>query len=211
MESDWKFGRCSIVAVKVFSKMMQEILEKSSIQPEQIYQIIMRTQKFKRRLKRPEMTLIQTLQTDGYSKLDVSLVYKIAKFFNLIPSPSRKWGSNPLPTEIEIGDDVERIRMGRNNLVHRVNCEMTDVEMSSFFDDFMQVAERVDRYLGKPNGAGHKDTILHCQTCPYDSEMERIVKSVREEESLKGNGIIALYASTSDFSMESIESFKENT
>ncbi|XP_063446798.1 interferon-induced very large GTPase 1-like [Mytilus trossulus] len=185
MESDWMYARCSIVVVKVFSKMMQEILEKSSIQPEQLYQIIMRTQKFKTRLKSSEMIAIQTLQTDGYSKLDVSLVYKIAKFFNLIPPPLRKWGSKPLPLETEIGDDVERIRIGRNNFVHRVTCEMTNAEMSAFFDEFIQVAERVDSYLGKPYGTGHKDAIIQCQTCSYDSEMERSSKAAQDIESLK--------------------------
>lgn len=194
MEAHWKYARCSFVVVKVFSKMMQEILGMSSIQPEQLFQIIMRTQNFRRRLKQSEMTAIQTLQTDGYSKLDVSLIYKIAKFFNFIPPPLRKWGSKPLPLETEIGDDVERIRIGRNNFVHRVDCEMTDTEMAAFFDEFIQVAERVDSYLGNPNGARHKDAIINCQTRPYDSEMERSSKAAQDVESLEGTRIITIFS-----------------
>ncbi|CAC5401435.1 unnamed protein product [Mytilus coruscus] len=168
----------------MFSQMMQEIIGKSPVHPDQIYQIIMRAKKFKERLKHSEMTTIQTLQTDGFSNLDASLVYKIGKFFNFIPPPTRQWGASPLPNDIEIGDDIERIRNARNEMVHRKDCEMSDEEMSVFFTEFIAVGERIDVYLNKESGIGFKDSITLYKTCPLDEEMEENAKALQGIESL---------------------------
>lgn len=184
-----KYARCSIVVIKVFNQMMQEIIGKSPVHPDQIYQMIMSTKKFKERLKHSEMKTIQTLQTEGFSKLDISLIYKIAKFFNLIPPPTRHWGATPLSGEIDIGDDVERIRNGRNKMVHRIDCEMSDEEMSAFFSEFIAVGERIDTYLNKENGIKFKDNIAWYQTCPLDDEIEQNGQTLQEIESLKGRYI----------------------
>lgn len=181
-----KYKRCSIIVNKVFTQMMQEIIGKSPFHPDQINQIIMSTKKFKERLKPSEMKTIQTLQTEGFSNLDASLVYKIGKFFNFIPSPTQQWGTTPLPIEIEIGDDIERIRNARNEMVHRKDCEMTDEEMSDFFTEFIAVGERIDVYLNKTSGIGFKDSITLYQTCPIDEEMEENAKALQGIESLNG-------------------------
>ncbi|CAC5362999.1 unnamed protein product [Mytilus coruscus] len=180
-----KYARCSIVVIKVFTQMMQEIIGRSPVHADQIYQIIMSTKKFKERLKHSEMKTIQTLQTEGFSKLDISLIYKIGKFFNFIPPPTRHWGATPLSNEMEIGDDVERIRNCRNKMVHRIDCEMSDEEMSAFFGEFIAVGERIDVYLNKQNDTGFRDKITWYQTCPLDGEIEENGNTLQGIESLK--------------------------
>ncbi|CAG2197445.1 unnamed protein product [Mytilus edulis] len=151
-----------------------------------VYGIILNNKKFKERLSRTDMISIQTLCTDGFTKIDVTLIYKIVKFFNLIPSPSRNWGAKPLVHEKEVGDDIERIRLTRNDLVHRIDCEVTDTELNAFFDEFIELGRRIDVYLGKPRDAGFEKHIAYYKTCPIDEYLEeRYTKALQEIACLK--------------------------
>lgn len=188
-----KYERCNIVVIKVFTQMMQEILGRSPINPDQIYQISMSTKKFKDTLKHSEITIIPTLLTEGFSKLDICLIYKIAKFFNFIPPPTRQWGSTPNSNETEIGDDVERIVNCRNRIVRRIDCQMSVEEMSSFFTEFIAVGERIDVYLNKQSNIMFKDIIKWYQTCPIDDEIEENAKSLQGIKSVKGKFIQSGY------------------
>ena len=182
-------SRCIMVVFDVFSQIMQDLMKYSNVPPSAVYDKIMKTKGFRAKLNCNEMHSIQSLTTDGYAKLDVSLIYKIVKYFKIyIPEPSRKWGSNPQQNEIEIGDDVERIRIARNVLVHKIKAEISEEDMEDFFTKFLDVAKRVDQYLDKPPASGYEQTIKNYRTITLDEEMaERYIQALQKIESLKGN------------------------
>lgn len=100
--------------------------------------------KFMKSLNNAEKIIIQTLHTDDYNKLDMSLLYKLIRHFNLVAEPSNKWGNKPLATDINQGDDMERMRNNRNDLVHRPKGGLSEEEREKFFKESIEFACRVD-------------------------------------------------------------------
>lgn len=180
-------ARCSMVVLHVFPQIMRDLMKDSNVPPASIYNKIINNKVFMKKLNREEIHTVQTLLSDGFTKLDVSLMYKIVKYFKIyIPEPSRKWGSSPQPNEIDIGDDVERIRIARNVLVHKHNADMSKEEMESFFTTFTDVGRRVDQYLSKEGPNGYEQTIQNYSELFVDEEMaEQQLQVLTKIESLK--------------------------
>ncbi|CAG2197436.1 unnamed protein product [Mytilus edulis] len=179
-----QYSRCDI-----FSKILQELLEKSGIPSPVVHKMILKDKMFQKKLSLTDKISIKTLLTDGFTKLDVTLIYKIVKYFKFIPPPSRNWGSKPMVHEKEIGDDVERIRQTRNNLVHRIDCNVTDIEFNEFFDEFIELGRRIDVYLGKPNNVGFEKDITYFKTCPMDEYLQwKYIRAIEEIACLKEKG-----------------------
>lgn len=105
---------------------------------------------FMNNLNKTEQTIVRSIKTDGYSKMDGSLFYKLIRHFELVNMPSEGWGKQPNPHAINQGDDVERLRYLRNSVFHRTQSAMTPTESKSFFEGFLQCAERLDKYLQRP-------------------------------------------------------------
>ena len=105
--------------------------------------------KFVKSLNKAEKKLIQTLDIDGYNQLDMSLLYKLIRRFNLVAEPSKKWGNRPLATNIDQGDDMERMRYNRNDLVHRPKGGLSEEEREKFFQESIEIACRVDSFIGQ--------------------------------------------------------------
>jgi hypothetical protein len=105
--------------------------------------------KFMKSLNKAEQKLIPTLNTDGFNKLDTSFLYKLIRHFNLVPEPSEKWGKRPSATNINQGDDIERMRNNRNDLVHRPKGGLSEEERDTFFKESIEIACRVGNFIGQ--------------------------------------------------------------
>lgn len=187
------YARCSAVVLEIFCKIMQRLLA-SVISVDCLYRKV-QERDFKHTLDRSQLTSIETLKKD-FSKLDVTLSYRIIRFFKLIEQPTQTWGAKPLTNEIEIGDDVERIRIARNGFVHsvRTTFEMEDSEFQTFFTDFTELGRRVDVYLKKSSVSGFQKDIGDFKTVQFDDELERkYIAAIKEIENLKGKVIITVY------------------
>ncbi|CAC5423148.1 unnamed protein product [Mytilus coruscus] len=104
-------------------------------------------------LRPHEWAVIQGVQTNLYNNVDVSLMYKIIRNLNLVPPPTRGWDNqiHPMVSEITIGDDIERIRHRRNEIVHRGNTKVDNSELANYFLLFKDIAGRFEMYLCKQN------------------------------------------------------------
>ncbi|CAC5422013.1 unnamed protein product [Mytilus coruscus] len=150
---------------------MRELLA-TQIQPNDLYNRVTNHKHFKNRLSGDEMMTMHTLMTDGFSKLNITLIYKIVKFFDFIRPRTQTWGAVPLTNEIEIGDDVERIRFARQHLSQRIDCDMHDLEFQTFFDDVEQLCMRVDNHLRKSKDLGFQKDIENFKTYPIEACQE---------------------------------------
>lgn len=185
-EGNRRCARCSVVVIDVFNDMMQDLMQDQPMTAPVLYQMIMKDGYFRRnRLNSVERHTIQTLQNEGFSKFDFSIIYKIVKYFKFcIPPPTRNWGSNPQPHEIEVGDDVERIRRIRNRFFHYVNAEITDAEMTDFFVTSIEIGRRIDNHLNKAGDGGHEQKIKYYQSCLMDVETtEKCLTALQKIES----------------------------
>ncbi|XP_076082822.1 uncharacterized protein LOC143053910 isoform X2 [Mytilus galloprovincialis] len=182
-----QYARCRFVVDDVLTRIMREYMEQSALPPEIIERTIMKYKTFKDRLSQKEMSIIQTLPTEGFKHFEISLMYKIARnkrFSMLIPDkPTRDWGSDPQHNETTIGDNIERIRICRNKTSHKAYPSLQEKEFNNLFTTFIDIAKRAKEHLQTEN---FEDSILQYKTCSLDKDMEeRLKKYIQQIKSLK--------------------------
>ncbi|CAC5424550.1 unnamed protein product [Mytilus coruscus] len=177
-------AQCTFVVLHIFPEMMQDLLAATELPPSVLYRMIKNNSRIN--LKKYERKTVQTMTTDGYTKLDISVMYKIIKYFKLIDPPTRNWGANPLPNETELGDDIERMRKARNHLVHKVDANVSEQSFTEFFENSITVSRRLDKYLKKPEGSSYEKRIQQYKSYLLDKTgIEQLLGERKKEESLK--------------------------
>lgn len=137
-----------------------------------------------RNLRAYEWNIIRTVCTNQYNEFDVPLMYKIIRNLNLVPRPTQGWDNQtpPSSTEITIGDDIERIRRIRNEIVHRGNTNVHDHELANYFSFFKDIARRLEVALMLTNRE-FVSKIENAETCCIDEDTERhYIKRLRKLE-----------------------------
>lgn len=81
-----------------------------------------------------------------YSKFDIPLLYKLIR--NLCPSlePSKKWGNKPGNNDLNVGDDIERIRYLRNSFVAHSSAEISNDVFKDLWSDVKCIIQRCQQY-----------------------------------------------------------------
>lgn len=82
-----------------------------------------------------------------YSTFDITLLYKLIR--NLCPSlePTNKWGNEPVSKDLDVGDDIERIRYLRNSIVaHSASAEISDDKFKDLWSDVKCIIQRCQQY-----------------------------------------------------------------
>lgn len=176
-------AQCTFVVLHIFTEMLQDLLADTHIPPSALKRMI---KKSNIDIKKFERQTVKTMTTDGFAKLDISVMYKIIKHFNLIAVPTRNWGANPLPKEIELGDDIERIRNARNHLVHKWDANVSEKSFTEFFDSSITVSRRLDKYLKKTEGSTYEERIQQYRSCLLDQKnIEQLLEERQQQECLK--------------------------
>lgn len=98
---------------------------------------------------RPDQLLICFLlppDLPNYNQFDVTLLYTLIR--NLCPSlrPTLGWGKKPRTTDILIGDDIERLRLFRNNYAHTDSTEIPDDEFEDLLKNLKSVIQRCQTF-----------------------------------------------------------------
>lgn len=105
-----------------------------------------------------------TLNTfPDYSQFDVTLLYALLR--NLCPrslTPTRGWGRIPHDTDIHLGDDIERIRLFKNeNHSHVESGELDDTQFNSLWSSLEDIIKRIQSFT-TANGC-HSDNKQHLE------------------------------------------------
>lgn len=176
------FARLGHACQDVIPKMWQTILLIYEL-PKDIQTDCNRNNYLRKHLTKSEFAKIQRAATDGYTNFDVPLLYKLFRNLNLkspttpLPKyerPTRDYDhpNGPSSTDFTIGDELERCRNKRNDILHRGNANITDQEMTNEFKLFKEVAGRLDILFNKPN----------CPHCNFLKEFEDLeICSMNEE------------------------------
>ncbi|CAG2217062.1 unnamed protein product [Mytilus edulis] len=124
-----------------------------------------------RNLRADEWSMINNVRTNGYVNFDIPLIYKLVRNLNLVPSPTNGWDFHTPPAANEIlpGDDIERIRRTRNEILHRGNAQVPDPNLTDYFTTFKDIATRLEVYLGKPKGE-FVQKFQNLETCCMDED-----------------------------------------
>lgn len=164
--------RCSLVVGDILTKLMQEVMGKSQVTAKILYGMIQNDRHFRSKITPDEMSLIQTLHADSYSKLDdINLMYKLMRYFKgIVPEPTRGWKNIPQPYDLAIGDDICRIKEVRNIYAHNICPPLSETEMDDFFFKYSELGKRVDLYLKKSENDSYEKLILSYKECSIDQK-----------------------------------------
>lgn len=140
------FTCLAIVCVDHIKLPLMDILD-NHIKPPDLYSEINSSTLISANKLRPDQKKICYITPPGipdYNKFDVTLLYTLIR--NLCPSlkPSGRWGEEPAASHTQLGDDIERLRLFRNEqFAHANSAEISDGEFNKLWTDLQTVINRI--------------------------------------------------------------------
>lgn len=124
---------------------LKDILN-SQIKPKDLFVKIDSNYYLKNNLYPEQQTLCYLPPPDipDYKKFDFTLLYTLIR--NLCPKlkPRRGWGKKPRPSETEIGNDIERLRLFRNkSFAHCISAAIPDDTFEALWENLKSVLSRL--------------------------------------------------------------------
>ncbi|XP_052082921.1 uncharacterized protein LOC127720379 isoform X3 [Mytilus californianus] len=171
-----RYSRLSIPIIETFPNILRDVIR--TIMPAKLlYQKCIPVLKT---FYPEQQTNIKELQySNTYGSLDVTLIYQLLRQFSLIPSPTKGWGRLPDKVDINLGDDIERIRFYRNKLAHRSDTKIEKNEFNEYFDEFRGIGNRMD--LNFSQTTNYEEQIIGYRTCGVDTAMQAKFKNAMKE------------------------------
>lgn len=105
--------------------------------------------KYKLNQSQLNLCFLQPSAKPDYSKFDVTLLYTLIR--NLCPSlkPTKGWGTQPDDTDIKTGDDIERLRLFRNNYyAHADSAAISDTDFKDIWKKLKSIINRMQSNSG---------------------------------------------------------------
>ncbi|XP_052102934.1 uncharacterized protein LOC127736429 [Mytilus californianus] len=175
------FSRMSFVITDTFPNILRDVI-RSSIHANRLYKLCI---PHLRNFSPDQQNCLQDLDlSNSYGSLDVSLIYRLLKQFQLISPPTKGWGIFPCKVDNRLGDDVERIRYYRNQMAHKTNIRIERTEFENYFDSFRDIGHKMDiNFFQKTN---YEETIILHKTCRIDIHMQnKYINTLKELENIK--------------------------
>ncbi|XP_062584956.1 uncharacterized protein LOC134246585 [Saccostrea cucullata] len=167
-----RFVRLALVIVEELTPVLRDVIE-NEISSNVIYNLVKSNKTLLKKLRNDQLLIIQNASNDGYRDFDINLLYTLIR--NLCPSippPTQGWGISELPTqgETSVGDDIERIRLIKNNLYsHASSTCISETE----FTDCLTVISNVCQRMGSLLHKNYVQSLQKSQHRPLDEELEK--------------------------------------
>lgn len=155
----------SIVVLDIYPQIMREMIH-NIFPPKGVSRQIKNevNQTFMNQLTPEERRMISKLDSDGYNDLDLPCLYKVIRYFNMLPPPTKGWGQRPQPEDQSEGDDIERMKRHHSDIMHRPRARLTESERKLFFKESIELAKRMDERIGSPPKNGFESRIQNVQS-----------------------------------------------
>lgn len=167
-----------------FVKICQDVLKlplidilASEIQPADLYneiqqhKIILLNGRNKLDTNQLKICFLPPPAVPDYKTFDVTLLYKLIR--NLCPSlePTQGWGNDPVDTDTQIGDDVERLRFFRNNNVHHSSSMILDTDFEIIWRKLKSVFQRIKSHMtSKGYNANYEEKMVNIKQLDLGDE-----------------------------------------
>lgn len=150
MSSEHNFMCFAIACVDLINLPLIDILT-DCIKPEKLYNKLsnssLTTGRNKLRKDQLKICFIPPPELPNYKGFDVSLLYTLIR--NLCPSvkPTQEWGIEPIDSDTEVGDDIERLRLFRNTYYgHADSTIIPDDVFEDLWTGLKSVIQRLQIY-----------------------------------------------------------------
>lgn len=167
LSNDIRNFQCVTVAsVDLITPVLRDILD-SHIKPEKLYKKI---KSFFKTLKlRPDQQNICFIPPPGvpdYSKFDITLLYTLIRNLCPLPCPAQGWGNREWPkaTYTQISDDIERLRLFRNN--YYAHAKSANISDNTFKDIWGNLKSAISRIQVVYN-VDYKDELIRIEQSKY--------------------------------------------
>lgn len=141
----------------------------ATVKPKDICDAVVRRPDLK--LNAKEIRNINLAKSKGsYAEFDYDLLVKLyrnlctTRELKILIIKNSAWGTEPCSKSIDLGDDIERIRILRNRIVHSSESEISDRDFAIHRDELKCIMTRMDERFNS-NYKANLDMIL---TCPMD-------------------------------------------
>ncbi|VDI49870.1 Hypothetical predicted protein [Mytilus galloprovincialis] len=171
------FSRVSMVITGIFPNILRAVIQ-TIISANQLYQQHCLPNLNTAFQAHEQKSLKNLNQANNYDSVDIPLIYKLLRTFTLIVTPTKGWGQKPDAIHVTISDDVERIRILRNEIAHLSSTRIDRPAFEDYFSQFCDIGHRVDLYF--ISTTSYKQDILESITCVMDSDQH-----IRLEDALK--------------------------
>lgn len=151
--NDQRNFECITVASVDFIKWPLKNILESHIKPADLFKGIkscpaLLTGKYKLRQDQLKLCFLQHPAIPDYRNFDATLLYTLIR--NLCPSlkPTKGWGKEPDDADIQTGDDIERLRLFRNNYyAHAISAAISDADFKDIWKNLNSVVNRIQKYM----------------------------------------------------------------
>ena len=196
-EDRTRFLRLSLVIIDELAQTLRDLLLKE-VSPSQIFNKVIQINHVVKTLRKDQINKITNAKTQGYKDFDITLLYTLLRNVcqNITP-PSQNWGvsSMPSPNEVTVGDDIERIRLIRNNVFgHISEAAISNTEFKEYWSIISGICTRIQTLLNKD----YVKRLQDAEECTIDSNVEskytELIKSLTtEDKQSKGKTRLLLY------------------
>lgn len=149
LSNDERNFQCVTVASVDFIKLPLIDILTSHIRPVNLYHKIKSCSNLKLCSKQLKICLIPPPGVPDYNTFDVTLLYTLIRNLCSLPSPGQGWGKEPNRTDTQISDDIERLRLFRNNFyAHAESAAISDAVFEDMWSKLKLVVKRIQRQTG---------------------------------------------------------------
>lgn len=151
LKEEQNFIRFVKVCVDVLKLPLIDILA-CEIKPVDLYDTLqssslLKDAKIKLRSDQLKICYLAPPAIPDYNTFDLTMLYTLIR--NLCPSlkPSQNWGFEPRASDLQIGDDIERLRLSRNNFVHSTSARIPDGDFEALWMYLKTTIQRMQQFM----------------------------------------------------------------
>lgn len=182
-EDRTRFFRLSLVIIETLTQILRDLLL-NEVSPTQLFEKVKQSN-YLQKLRPEQIILISDAKTRGYQDLDITLLYTLLRNVcqNILP-PSHNWGIMPSsPDEITVGNDMERIRLIRNQLYgHISEVAIPETEFEEYWSTIVDICTRMQALLN----TDYVKKLQEAKECTIDADTEKkymeLIKRLADEE-----------------------------
>ena len=182
-EDRTRFFRLSLVIIETLTQILRDLLL-NEVSPTQLFEKVKQSN-YLQKLRPEQIILISDAKTRGYQDLDITLLHTLLRNVcqNILP-PSHNWRIMPSsPDEITVGDDMERIRLIRNQLYgHISKVAIPETEFEEYWSTIVDICTRMQALLK----TDYVKKLQEAKECTIDADTEKkymeLIKRLADEE-----------------------------